>query len=310
MARTGFLSTFKTRFNIFLVDKLGFLNLLRNYSALSPEETNALIQLQEQFPFSQVVHHLAARAAQDQQLADREHQLHQSAIYATDRAVLKWVMTSPRTERVAVPEPAQPSPADVPAAPENPVVHTPEIPLADHLVTLEEVQADVARLKELQLDFEAKFVTGKGSVQTLSEALATPDLAKPQISVSEQASTPEVHIRPAAPADVFIHDIQTKKKKTGGETVKQKEQGEIIDHFIKTQPTIARPKREAEPEQKPDLSTESLHHFGESVISETLVEVLLKQGKREKAIEVLKKLIWKFPQKKAYFAAQIEDLKK
>jgi hypothetical protein len=40
------------------------------------------------------------------------------------------------------------------------------------------------------------------------------------------------------------------------------------------------------------------------------VEILIHQGKKERAIEVLKKLIWKFPQKKAYFAAQIEDLKR
>jgi hypothetical protein len=41
-----------------------------------------------------------------------------------------------------------------------------------------------------------------------------------------------------------------------------------------------------------------------------LVELLLKQGKKEKAVEMLKKLIWKFPQKKAYFAARIQELKK
>jgi hypothetical protein len=41
-----------------------------------------------------------------------------------------------------------------------------------------------------------------------------------------------------------------------------------------------------------------------------LVELLLKQGKKEKAVEMLKKLIWKFPQKKSYFAARIQELKK
>ena len=56
--------------------------------------------------------------------------------------------------------------------------------------------------------------------------------------------------------------------------------------------------------------TEKSTHFADNVISETLVEILIKQGKKTKAIEVLKKLIWKFPQKKAYFAAQIEELKK
>ena len=50
--------------------------------------------------------------------------------------------------------------------------------------------------------------------------------------------------------------------------------------------------------------------YGGRFVSETLVEILVKQGKKDRAIEVLKKLIWKYPQKKAYFASQIEDLKK
>ena len=89
---------------------------------------------------------------------------------------------------------------------------------------------------------------------------------------------------------------------------KQKEQIKIIENFIKTQPTLQKPKAEAQVEPT-DLSGGS-QHFADNVISETLVEILLKQGKKVKAIEVLKKLIWKFPQKKAYFASQIEDLKK
>ena len=60
---------------------------------------------------------------------------------------------------------------------------------------------------------------------------------------------------------------------------------------------------------KTDLAEPSVT-YSDNIVSETLVEILLKQGKKEKAVEVLKKLIWKFPQKKAYFAARIEELKK
>jgi hypothetical protein len=56
--------------------------------------------------------------------------------------------------------------------------------------------------------------------------------------------------------------------------------------------------------------TEKNNGYNENIISETLAHILIKQGKKEKAIDILKKLIWKFPQKKAYFAAQIEELKK
>jgi tetratricopeptide (TPR) repeat protein len=104
----------------------------------------------------------------------------------------------------------------------------------------------------------------------------------------------------------LIDEIKKSKKQIKPEGPKQKEQIEIIDQFIKAQPTISKPKPISEP---PDL-TEKTDGFTGNIVSETLVEILLKQGKTEKAIEMLKKLIWKFPQKKAYFAAQIEGLKK
>ena len=59
-----------------------------------------------------------------------------------------------------------------------------------------------------------------------------------------------------------------------------------------------------------DLADIKSGEFADTIISETLTKILIRQGKKEKAIEVYRKLIWKFPQKKAYFAAQIDELKK
>lgn len=47
-----------------------------------------------------------------------------------------------------------------------------------------------------------------------------------------------------------------------------------------------------------------------SLASETLAKILVKQGQTEKAIEMYKRLILIFPEKKAYFASAIEQLKK
>ncbi|QLH31279.1 MAG: hypothetical protein HWD62_01490 [Cyclobacteriaceae bacterium] len=76
------------------MEKETFHQLLTNYTALSQEEALAILTLQRNFPYSQVLHGLAARAAQDNNLTDKEHQLHLSAIYSTDRAVLKTIMTA------------------------------------------------------------------------------------------------------------------------------------------------------------------------------------------------------------------------
>ncbi len=45
------------------------------------------------------------------------------------------------------------------------------------------------------------------------------------------------------------------------------------------------------------------------MVTENLANIMIKQGRFEKAIEIYNKLIWKFPHKKAYFAARIKELK-
>ncbi|HRI78833.1 MAG TPA: tetratricopeptide repeat protein, partial [Cyclobacteriaceae bacterium] len=118
-------------------------------------------------------------------------------------------------------------------------------------------------------------------------------------------SLPKNKIEKEPTNDPLIEQIKTTKKKLKVENPKQKEQNEIIDKFIKIQPSIPKAKPA---ESASDLSEDS-GMFSDNIVSETLVEILLKQGKKDKAVEVLKKLIWKFPQKKAYFAAQIDSLK-
>ena len=160
---------------------------------------------------------------------------------------------------------------------------------------LAEITQDLDRLKKLKHDFEISF-------QQL-----TTDKSRPKSE--EKKAKPELEmIEPNS--EELIKEIKTTKKKIKPEGAKQKEQFEIIDQFIKTQPTISNTKAKTPlPPSTADL-TENTQAFGDHIISETLVDILLKQGKKEKALEVLKKLIWKFPQKKAYFAAQIEELKK
>ncbi len=48
---------------------------------------------------------------------------------------------------------------------------------------------------------------------------------------------------------------------------------------------------------------------GKDVLTETMAEVLVKQGMREKAIDVYHKLSLLNPEKSAYFATKIEQLK-
>ena len=286
------------------MEKKEFYTLLSNYTSLSAKETDQVISLQAQFPYSQVIQGMAARATQDNQFADRDHQRHLSAIYSTDRAVLKLIMTSLKQSR----KPAQK--IETPKLEEK-VVNEKEVVEETISVKAESLVSSLAQSKsvanesfyaELRHDLE----TLKERKHQFEEAVSNLENGIPFV---EETKAKREKI--SDPGDGLLKEIKTTKKKIKPEGPKQKEQIEIIDQFIKAQPTISKNKLTAKetPTSKENLIEENLT-YGENIVSETLVHILLKQGKKEKAIEVLKKLIWKFPQKKAYFAAQIEDLKK
>lgn len=272
------------------MEKTQFQQLVHNYTSLTEEETQELLKLQKEYPFSQVIQSMAARASHDQELESNDRYLHLSAIYSTDRNILKSIMTAPSVERMTV------------AAENSSTEKILPPPLPDRITTdltgdklFEEVMKDIATLQKLKHKFE----------------VAAEKVSKAVEKQTEQANkiADKKSIKSKDSADGLIEEIKSTKKKIKPEDPKQKEQIEIIDQFIKTQPSIGKVKPTPAVQEPEDL-TENSAMFGENIISETLVEILLKQGKKEKALEVLKKLIWKFPQKKAYFAARIEELKK
>jgi len=77
------------------LEKKQFHTLLVNYTSLTSEDARELILLEKEFPYSQVIHSLAARATQDNEMIEKENHLHLGAIYTTDRMVFKSIMTAP-----------------------------------------------------------------------------------------------------------------------------------------------------------------------------------------------------------------------
>jgi hypothetical protein len=93
------------------------------------------------------------------------------------------------------------------------------------------------------------------------------------------------------------------------EAVSDNESEDLIDRFIRLRPSLIRPTANIPKDNQEDLSEKALAVETE-MVSENLAVILAKQGKTEKAIDIYKKLIWKYPQKKSYFANRIEELKK
>jgi tetratricopeptide (TPR) repeat protein len=179
------------------------------------------------------------------------------------------------------------------------VVYTPPVsePGFDVDAALSRFMAELPSMREKKLEFEKAIEEFEQHVNQNPTPVAKPRGRKPKTTPA--ATTGNT-------SEQLLEEIKTSKKKVTPASPKQKEQSEIIDQFIKTKPTISKP---VASQTELDL-TELTDAYNENVVSETLALILIKQGKKEKAIEVLRKLIWKFPQKKAYFAAQIEDLTK
>lgn len=323
------------------VDKNNFVTLLQHYAESSLEEAEEIVSLKLTYPYSQLLRTLSAKVSKDHNLENHQTELQMAAVHAADRSVLKEIISSTVEQPVVI----QPAIDGVQTDGQSSQVHIEpqKVKSVDGLQfdVADEVMRDLEKLNSLKNNFEMLFVE-------YSEIQAKPGVASIAPSNGSEQSSPPVTIPKEkskkskkeriialakslnaegksanssnmvseqtadsvdGPSDDLIEEIRISKLEITPENEKQKEQIALINHFIKTQPSITNSKdRSVQPIG--DLNPIKSGEFGDNIVSETLVEILIKQGKKDKAIEVLKKLIWKYPQKKAYFASQIEDLKK
>jgi hypothetical protein len=304
---------------------------LQHYAGTSVEEAKEIASLKAQFPYSQLLQTLAARVSKDHGFQHQQRDLQFAAVYAADRALLKEIITA------------------TPEEPVNQVIskhvnaNEQVASTIDSIDVADVVMDDLERLSKLKNSFENLFMdypkSTKGNEDitadvTPSEKIFTAD--NPEITKSKKERIIEMAKavsnvgtaddgvndessfqkkkfhrvdKHGHPADKLIAEIQHSKDEISPENERQKHQIEMINQFIRIQPSISSLKDRG-PSAIGDLNPVKSGEFGDHIVSETLVEILIKQGKKDKAIEILKKLIWKYPQKKAYFASQIEDLKK
>jgi len=105
-----------------------------------------------------------------------------------------------------------------------------------------------------------------------------------------------------------IREIEAEKnKKIAASAQKPRTKAEIIDTFIRNEPSISAPKSTF---YNPVAYAKRSVVDEENIVSETLANIYLNQGHYEKAIHIYEKLILKFPEKSSYFASLIEKAKK
>lgn len=144
-------------------------------------------------------------------------------------------------------------------------------------------------------------------VQTTKKEEPPKQVSQPLTESNPSSKEDKVPTAEAPKSEKF--EITADKPKSGDSLAnKIKYQQEIIERFIQNNPKIVPDDDEAREATNNDLSLQSVE-MKDDFATENLAQILAKQGKRDKAIEIYEKLILKNPRKKSYFASRISELK-
>ena len=101
-------------------------------------------------------------------------------------------------------------------------------------------------------------------------------------------------------------EIEEKEIQFSPKKISKPEIDDLLDRFIKRNPSISRPKAEF---YKPENMAKKSEEFHGEVASETLAGLFYKQGLLHQSLEIYEKLVLQNPDKKGIFAARIKSIK-
>ena len=257
----------------------------KHYAPADLEEVNRLCR---NFPEFSVAHLLKVRIMEALGY-EKQRQLKLAAVYSMDRKKLFQLVNGVVEPPEPEPEPVDESPEIIQFSDEGTVdaeiiieQHAPYLGQepAGPLLELQEEPAE--ELLEL-LDEESVVVPAEeANEETVEEAIEETSEGYGEDTVEEEKNT-----------DVVLTTLENRDH-------------HLISNFIKDEPGPIRADKETS--LKGDVSLSSIREH-DGFITDTLAQIYVKQGLYAKAIYAYEKLSLKYPEKSAYFAAQIEKIR-
>ena len=134
----------------------------------------------------------------------------------------------------------------------------------------------------------------------------TSETLTPKNLTSETLTPEEDFITPSERLTFTQWLAMSNKKLQPKETVSQEEQEKIIERFIETNPKIVPDRKES---KGIDLKKDDVKNIA-NLMTVTLAQLYVEQGKFDTAIKAFKILSLKYPEKSSYFAKEIKRIKK
>jgi hypothetical protein len=188
-----------------------------------------------------------------------------------------------------------------------------EVTEIDHLKAIELVTQEEEISEEEKLNKQVEKEIEKQIISSFieKEVLHTPDLHKEEAQKKIDSGSFSDWIKALKAMDRVSEPLTQGEelKNTMKPVSRKEEQKSIIDKIIDSNPGNIR----LNPNQKfysPDKNAKEALFENEDLVTETLAKIYALQGNTNKAIRAYEILSLKFPQKSAYFATLIENLKK
>lgn len=291
---------------------------MRKPSLLSGASLDDLEKLTADYPFSPVTHLLYIKALSEQKSIHYHSRLKLTAAHVFDRSVLYYLLNAgeessvvpAERKEIAVSPPRKEIVTPVrPAIPADAVKNEPQDGwdelirrvknLTDRQVpALEDISG---KLTHLQEEHEKRVEDIARAYFALREIALNVRLAE-LVPEAEDVAADEPAVETTPQQEPFELPPSGQK-----ELKRSSKKAALIDKFIEAAPSMPKPKKEF---FNPTNMAQSSTLDKEDLVTETLALIHVKQGNIQKALKIYQRLCLIIPEKSAYFAAQIEKIKK
>ena len=292
-----------------------FLN--RQYS-FTVKDIALLEKAVEDNPWNQSAYQFLAKAKYQTQAVDYDFWLNKAAIYAVSRENLfNYIYKTDKTNTsptkgagIKKVEKVKATETVTPKAKASGIKEAEKVSISPLKSPQGEEVKSKEDLRKIVREQLAKIEKERGERQNTKDHGQKTEDKKQEIEDQRPKTKDEAQkkedIRPKAEAKEQGTKEEEKEVRVEAQKPKTKSQKTILEEFIKTEPSVNRPK-DGPYDETLRLARESLVD-NLDFVSETLAEIYFRQDNPKKAIKIYEQLMLKVPEKKLYFAARIKEI--